>query len=144
MFLYSDETAISHLATKLPRKVVSPLLAPRAFCQQTRGCAWLVHQSEPCHVCFSTYIFVQLFPLTDMAEAAFYLCAYELAIKTVNSPWCRLLDEVDAQVHTSEIQRPRCRFNAMASLNVQSVHSSIFKSFYAATVFKLCLIAQYF
>lgn len=34
-----------------------------------------------------------------MAEAAFYLCAYELAIKTVNSPWCQLLDEVDAQVH---------------------------------------------
>uniref|UniRef100_A0A3Q1EQW6 Multiple inositol polyphosphate phosphatase 1 n=1 Tax=Acanthochromis polyacanthus TaxID=80966 RepID=A0A3Q1EQW6_9TELE len=34
----------------------------------------------------------------DMAEAAFYLCAYEFAIKTVNSPWCRLFDEVDAQV----------------------------------------------
>ncbi|XP_008277768.1 multiple inositol polyphosphate phosphatase 1-like [Stegastes partitus] len=34
----------------------------------------------------------------DMAEAAFYMCAYEFAIKTVNSPWCRLLDEVDAQV----------------------------------------------
>ncbi|KAM3606163.1 uncharacterized protein V6R79_011812 [Siganus canaliculatus] len=34
----------------------------------------------------------------DMAEAAFYLCAYEFAIKTVNSPWCRLFSEVDAQV----------------------------------------------
>ncbi|KAM9345141.1 multiple inositol polyphosphate phosphatase 1a [Symphorus nematophorus] len=34
----------------------------------------------------------------DMAEAAFYLCAYEFAIKTVNSPWCRLFDEADAQV----------------------------------------------
>ncbi|XP_026165691.1 multiple inositol polyphosphate phosphatase 1a [Mastacembelus armatus] len=34
----------------------------------------------------------------DMAEAALYLCAYEFAIKTVNSPWCRLFDEVDAQV----------------------------------------------
>uniref|UniRef100_A0A3P8SLG7 Multiple inositol polyphosphate phosphatase 1 n=1 Tax=Amphiprion percula TaxID=161767 RepID=A0A3P8SLG7_AMPPE len=34
----------------------------------------------------------------DMAEAAFYLCAYEFAIKTVNSPWCRLFDVVDAQV----------------------------------------------
>lgn len=34
----------------------------------------------------------------DMAEAAFYLCAYEFAIKTVNSPWCKLFDEVDAQV----------------------------------------------
>lgn len=34
----------------------------------------------------------------DMVEAALYLCAYEFAIKTVNSPWCRLFDEVDAQV----------------------------------------------
>ncbi|KAJ4949659.1 hypothetical protein JOQ06_021168 [Pogonophryne albipinna] len=34
----------------------------------------------------------------DMAEAAFYLCAYEFAIKTVNSPWCQLFDVVDAQV----------------------------------------------
>lgn len=34
----------------------------------------------------------------DMAEAAFHLCAYEFAIRTVNSPWCRLFDEVDAQV----------------------------------------------
>ncbi|XP_028280089.1 multiple inositol polyphosphate phosphatase 1a [Parambassis ranga] len=34
----------------------------------------------------------------DMAEAAFYLCAYEFAIKTVKSPWCQLFDEVDAQV----------------------------------------------
>ncbi|XP_078128696.1 multiple inositol polyphosphate phosphatase 1a [Sander vitreus] len=34
----------------------------------------------------------------DMAEAAFYLCAYEFAIKTVNSPWCWLFDVVDAQV----------------------------------------------
>lgn len=34
----------------------------------------------------------------DSAEAAFYLCAYEFAIKTVNSPWCQLFDEVDAQI----------------------------------------------
>ena len=33
-----------------------------------------------------------------MAEAAFYLCAYEFAIKTINSPWCQLFDDVDAQV----------------------------------------------
>lgn len=33
-----------------------------------------------------------------MAEAAFYLCAYEFAIKTVNSPWCQLFDEDDAKV----------------------------------------------
>ncbi|XP_036402885.1 multiple inositol polyphosphate phosphatase 1-like [Megalops cyprinoides] len=35
---------------------------------------------------------------TDLVEAAFYLCAYEFAIKTINSPWCRLFDETDAQV----------------------------------------------
>ncbi|XP_034464831.1 multiple inositol polyphosphate phosphatase 1-like [Hippoglossus hippoglossus] len=34
----------------------------------------------------------------DMAEAAFYLCAYEFAIKEVNSPWCQLFDEEDAKV----------------------------------------------
>ena len=33
-----------------------------------------------------------------MAEATFYLCAYEFAIKTENSPWCQLFDEIDAQV----------------------------------------------
>lgn len=43
---------------------------------------------------------INAFP-PDMAEAAFYLCAYEFAIKTVNSPWCRLFDEVDAQVSTA-------------------------------------------
>ncbi|XP_069000695.1 multiple inositol polyphosphate phosphatase 1-like [Embiotoca jacksoni] len=34
----------------------------------------------------------------DMADAAFYLCAYEFAIKAVNSPWCQLFDEDDAKV----------------------------------------------
>lgn len=34
----------------------------------------------------------------DSVEAAFYLCAYEFAILNVNSPWCQLFDEVDAQV----------------------------------------------
>ncbi|CAJ1067287.1 LOW QUALITY PROTEIN: multiple inositol polyphosphate phosphatase 1-like [Xyrichtys novacula] len=34
----------------------------------------------------------------DLAEAAFYLCAYEFAIKEVNSPWCQLFDEDDAKV----------------------------------------------
>ncbi|CAK6953137.1 multiple inositol polyphosphate phosphatase 1-like [Scomber scombrus] len=34
----------------------------------------------------------------DMVEAVFHLCAYEFAIKTVNSPWCRLFDEDDAKV----------------------------------------------
>ncbi|KAG7325219.1 hypothetical protein KOW79_011535 [Hemibagrus wyckioides] len=34
----------------------------------------------------------------DLVEAAFFLCAYEFAIKSRNSPWCNLLDESDAQV----------------------------------------------
>uniref|UniRef100_A0A8C3G0Z5 Multiple inositol polyphosphate phosphatase 1 n=1 Tax=Cyclopterus lumpus TaxID=8103 RepID=A0A8C3G0Z5_CYCLU len=34
----------------------------------------------------------------DMPNAAFYLCAYEFAIKAVNSPWCQLFDEDDAKV----------------------------------------------
>ncbi|XP_032397317.1 multiple inositol polyphosphate phosphatase 1 [Etheostoma spectabile] len=34
----------------------------------------------------------------DMTEAAFYLCAYEFAIKAVNSPWCQLFDEDDAKI----------------------------------------------
>ncbi|XP_056147875.1 multiple inositol polyphosphate phosphatase 1a isoform X3 [Lampris incognitus] len=40
----------------------------------------------------------ELWGLADMAEAAFYFCAYDFAIKTVNSPWCQLFDEIDAQV----------------------------------------------
>ncbi|KAJ7987750.1 hypothetical protein DPEC_G00329730 [Dallia pectoralis] len=35
---------------------------------------------------------------TDLVEAAFFLCSYELAIKSLNSPWCNLFDETDAQV----------------------------------------------
>ncbi|XP_045898333.1 multiple inositol polyphosphate phosphatase 1-like isoform X2 [Micropterus dolomieu] len=34
----------------------------------------------------------------DMTQAAFYLCAYEFAIKAANSPWCQLFDEEGAKV----------------------------------------------
>uniref|UniRef100_A0A668T589 Multiple inositol polyphosphate phosphatase 1 n=1 Tax=Oreochromis aureus TaxID=47969 RepID=A0A668T589_OREAU len=34
----------------------------------------------------------------DVAEAAFYLCAYEFAIRSVKSPWCELFDDDDAKV----------------------------------------------
>ncbi|XP_052436550.1 multiple inositol polyphosphate phosphatase 1a [Carassius gibelio] len=34
----------------------------------------------------------------DSVEAGFFLCAYEFAIQKLNSPWCQLFDEVDAQV----------------------------------------------
>ncbi|XP_077468672.1 multiple inositol polyphosphate phosphatase 1-like [Stigmatopora argus] len=34
----------------------------------------------------------------DMIDAAMNFCAYELAIKNINSPWCESLDKVDAQI----------------------------------------------
>ncbi|TWW78598.1 multiple inositol polyphosphate phosphatase 1-like isoform X1 [Takifugu flavidus] len=34
----------------------------------------------------------------DMAETAFYFCAYEFTIRTENSPWCQLFDEEGAKV----------------------------------------------
>ncbi|XP_029986210.1 multiple inositol polyphosphate phosphatase 1-like isoform X1 [Sphaeramia orbicularis] len=34
----------------------------------------------------------------DLLEAAFFLCSYELSIKSVHSPWCFLFDEDDAKV----------------------------------------------
>lgn len=34
----------------------------------------------------------------DLVEAAFFLCSYELAIKSLHSPWCFLFDERDAKV----------------------------------------------
>uniref|UniRef100_A0A1A7Y8J1 Multiple inositol polyphosphate phosphatase 1 n=1 Tax=Iconisemion striatum TaxID=60296 RepID=A0A1A7Y8J1_9TELE len=34
----------------------------------------------------------------DLVEAAFFLCTYELSIKSLHSPWCFLFDESDAKV----------------------------------------------
>lgn len=34
----------------------------------------------------------------DLVEAAFFLCSYELSIRSVHSPWCFLFDESDAKV----------------------------------------------
>ncbi|KAM9837114.1 multiple inositol polyphosphate phosphatase 1-like isoform 1-T3 [Aulostomus maculatus] len=34
----------------------------------------------------------------DLVEAAFFLCSYELAIKSLHSPWCFLFDEDAAKV----------------------------------------------
>ncbi|XP_034050148.1 multiple inositol polyphosphate phosphatase 1b [Thalassophryne amazonica] len=34
----------------------------------------------------------------DLVEAAFFLCSYELSIKSVHSPWCFLFDDNDAKV----------------------------------------------
>ncbi|CAK6978140.1 multiple inositol polyphosphate phosphatase 1b isoform X1 [Scomber scombrus] len=34
----------------------------------------------------------------DLVEAAFFLCSYELSIKSLHSPWCFLFDQRDAQV----------------------------------------------
>ncbi|XP_071336514.1 multiple inositol polyphosphate phosphatase 1-like [Trachinotus anak] len=42
----------------------------------------------------------------DMTETAFHVCAYEFAIKAVNSPWCQLFDDDDAKVmeYTSDLR----------------------------------------
>ncbi|XP_062375888.1 multiple inositol polyphosphate phosphatase 1a [Sardina pilchardus] len=34
----------------------------------------------------------------DSVEGALYLCAYDFAIKSINSLWCQLFDEMDAKV----------------------------------------------
>ncbi|XP_058477716.1 multiple inositol polyphosphate phosphatase 1b isoform X2 [Solea solea] len=34
----------------------------------------------------------------DLVEAAFFLCSYELSIKSLHSPWCFLFDDHDAKV----------------------------------------------
>ncbi|XP_028989579.1 multiple inositol polyphosphate phosphatase 1b [Betta splendens] len=34
----------------------------------------------------------------DLVEAAFFLCSYELSIKSLHSPWCFLFDRNDAKV----------------------------------------------
>lgn len=39
-------------------------------------------------------------PPVDLVEAAFFLCSYELSIKSLHSPWCFLFDESDAKVQT--------------------------------------------
>ncbi|CAB1311893.1 unnamed protein product [Coregonus sp. 'balchen'] len=36
--------------------------------------------------------------MKNLVEATFFLCSYEFAIKSLNSPWCNLFDETDAQV----------------------------------------------
>lgn len=35
---------------------------------------------------------------SDAVETAFYLCAYEFTIRSMNTPWCRLFDDADGQV----------------------------------------------
>lgn len=34
----------------------------------------------------------------DLLEAAFFICSYELSIKSIHSPWCFLFTEDDAKV----------------------------------------------
>lgn len=38
-----------------------------------------------------------MFP-ADMLEAAFFICSYELSVKSLHSPWCFLFDQEDAKV----------------------------------------------
>uniref|UniRef100_H3AV87 Multiple inositol polyphosphate phosphatase 1 n=1 Tax=Latimeria chalumnae TaxID=7897 RepID=H3AV87_LATCH len=34
----------------------------------------------------------------DLVQVAFYLCSFELSIKGINSPWCKIFDQEDAEV----------------------------------------------
>lgn len=54
-------------------------------------------------------------------EAAFFLCSYEFAIKSLNSAWCNLFDETDAQVCTQHHGR------AIASATNNEEPSSVIK-----------------
>ena len=40
-------------------------------------------------------------PFVDLLEAAFFICSYELSIKSLHSPWCFLFSEEDAKVGAS-------------------------------------------
>uniref|UniRef100_A0A3B3UM92 Multiple inositol polyphosphate phosphatase 1 n=1 Tax=Poecilia latipinna TaxID=48699 RepID=A0A3B3UM92_9TELE len=43
-------------------------------------------------------LFFPFLALLDLVEAAFFICSYELSIKSIHSPWCFLFDESDAKV----------------------------------------------
>lgn len=46
-------------------------------------------------------LFTLFLPSADLLEAAFFICSYELSIKSVHSPWCFLFSEEDAKVGAS-------------------------------------------
>ncbi|XP_044044717.1 multiple inositol polyphosphate phosphatase 1-like [Siniperca chuatsi] len=68
----------------------------------------------------------------DLVEAAFFLCSYELSIKSLHSPWCFLFDENDAKVleYKSDLKQywKRSHGHVISSLSSCPLFHHIFRT----------------
>lgn len=68
----------------------------------------------------------------ELLEAAFFLCSYELSIKSLHSPWCFLFDKNDAQVleYKSDLKQywKRSHGHTINSLSSCPLFHHIFRS----------------
>ncbi|XP_035002685.1 multiple inositol polyphosphate phosphatase 1b isoform X1 [Hippoglossus stenolepis] len=68
----------------------------------------------------------------DLVEAAFFLCSYELSIKSLYSPWCFLFDENDAKVleYKSDLKQywKRSHGHVISSLSSCPLFHHIFRT----------------
>uniref|UniRef100_A0AAQ4S495 Multiple inositol polyphosphate phosphatase 1 n=1 Tax=Gasterosteus aculeatus aculeatus TaxID=481459 RepID=A0AAQ4S495_GASAC len=68
----------------------------------------------------------------DLVEAAFFLCSYELSIKSLHSSWCFLFDEDDAKVleYKSDLKQYWKRFHGymISSLSSCPLFHHIFRT----------------
>uniref|UniRef100_A0A3P9KJU2 Multiple inositol polyphosphate phosphatase 1 n=1 Tax=Oryzias latipes TaxID=8090 RepID=A0A3P9KJU2_ORYLA len=68
----------------------------------------------------------------DLLEAAFFLCSYELSIKSVHSPWCFLFSETDAKVleYKSDLKQywKRSHGHAISSLAACPLFHHVFRT----------------
>ncbi|KAM4524564.1 multiple inositol polyphosphate phosphatase 1-like isoform 1-T1 [Odontesthes bonariensis] len=68
----------------------------------------------------------------ELVEAAFFLCSYELSIKSIHSPWCFLFDESDAKVleYKSDLKQfwKRSHGHVISSLSSCPLFHHIFRT----------------
>ncbi|KAI3365135.1 hypothetical protein L3Q82_010103 [Scortum barcoo] len=68
----------------------------------------------------------------DLVEAAFFLCSYELSIRSLHSPWCFLFDEEDAKVleYLSDLKQywKRSHGHAISSLSSCPLFHHVFRT----------------
>ncbi|XP_060884841.1 multiple inositol polyphosphate phosphatase 1b [Labrus mixtus] len=68
----------------------------------------------------------------ELVEAAFFLCSYELSIKSVHSPWCFLFDEKDAKVleYKSDLKQywKRSHGHAISSMSSCPLFHHVFRT----------------
>lgn len=68
----------------------------------------------------------------DLVEAAFFLCSYELSIKSLHSPWCFLFDENDAKVleYKSDLKQywKRSHGHAISSMSSCPLFHHVFRT----------------